>query len=60
MREQLLPNPYKRIEELERTLKVIATWARLDISNKANMAKRSFPPCLHAQDVVALVDKVIS
>jgi len=59
MSEQILSNPYKRIETMERALKTIGTWARVDIANKADRVKRSLPPCLRAQDVVALVDKAI-
>ena len=60
MSSQILPNAYKRIEALERTLKTIGTWARVDIANKEDKVKRSMPACLRPQDVVALVDKVMA
>ena len=59
MNQQLLPNPYQRIEDLERSLKVIATWARVDVEHKKDKIKRSLPPCLRAEDVVRLVEGVM-
>lgn len=59
MNEQLLPNPYKRIEQLEQSMKVLGTWARVDIANRKDAVKRSMPRCLRPEDVAALVDKVM-
>lgn len=59
MPEQIIANPYKRIEALESVIKVIATWGRVDLANRKDKVKRQMPPCLRAEDVVRLVEGVM-